>query len=155
MCYACKCLYINRGYCLSTISSPSPLLSSPPCSLCSFFRSLSLCLCPPLLSLSPRGTPFSKVQASEPFAPSLLHYFTLSFLSLALSLRGGLQWLFITQQVNLHHGVLCVLSLAQTHIVTHPHIQVYATRIPPYLNIKTDVYTLHVNDTILPFGFAA
>lgn len=41
-----------------------------------------------------------------------------------MSLTRGLQWVFITQQANLNQSVLCVLSLAQTHIVPNRWIQV-------------------------------
>lgn len=130
---ACKYLSIHHGSCLSAISSlpPNPFSSFSP-------LSWAPCLCPSFLR-PPRDAPFSKVWASEPFAPSLLHYAVLSFLSLALSLRGGLQWVFITQQVNLHHGVLCVLSLAQRRIVAHTGVRRLH---PPVSSEGKYVYTL-------------
>lgn len=58
----------------------SPLISLAPC--------LFPFLCAPDTLLSPN---------CKLFAPSLLHYFTLSFLFFPVSLTGVLQWVFITQ----------------------------------------------------------
>lgn len=124
-----------------SITAPvSPVRPPPPL----FLPSIAL---PVFLKLSvsgPRLSPFApqrlppfscRARASEPFAPSLLHYSALSFLSLGPSLRGGLPWVLITQQVNLHHAVLCVLSLAHGHQHTGVRCQQ-----PPslYFRIKAD-----------------
>lgn len=79
----------------------NPLL----CGLSSF----SVSVFAPYSSLCPQGQPLFKERAFEQFAPSLPHYFT-------RSLRGGHHLVFITQQVNLHHAILCVPSLVQTVI---------------------------------------
>lgn len=77
-----------------------------------------------LLSLTPGLCPHLLVPQRRPFLHTvsclLLRYFITSF-SRSSSLTGGLQWIFITQRVNLHYGVLCVVSLVRTHIAAHIH----------------------------------
>lgn len=62
---------------IAQVISTFPSLSNQ-----SVFSSVLTSVCAPLLlSVSPQRRPFLKVQASEPFASSLLHYFSLSILS--------------------------------------------------------------------------
>lgn len=101
--------------------------------------SVALCL-RSSFPLSSGDASFSAQQAICPFITWL------SFLSLTLSLRGGLQWIFITLQVNLHYGVLCVLLLVQIHTLTC--IQVC-------FSFETGYYILNIQRERTHFSFTA
>lgn len=93
-------LSIHHGYALSII-------------LCCVDSPLSLSQSLHLIPHSAhRDNPFSKKELSN----SLLLHYLITLLSLTRSLRGGHHLVFITQQVNLHHAILCVPSLVQTVI---------------------------------------
>lgn len=119
ICASCKWMWYITAL---VFLVPAPRFTNP-----HSWLSVALCLCSSF-PLSSRDTSFSAQQAVCPFITWL------SFLSLSLSLRGGLQWIFITLQVNLHYGVLCVLLLVQIH--TRMHTGVLQLQNSGYYNLN-------------------